>query len=825
MQYRKLVFPIMFLSYLFGLTVGSHAQTKPGLGTYTPNGGAAQSWSIDDSHRLIWQGTPYTPSCFSFTPESTVKGAATVAVENDTAKLKALIDAGVASIWLVPKSSLAAEDPVAWQKIIDQLEASSVTYGISLGSDTLALANGYSVAPGINRMSNVNANGIVTFRAPKATRAVVTFVDPHDSSAGPMTSVKVDRGVGRYPLQDTRTPNGVVLIYPFGPLVDEQGLLPDIWDDFDRWRDETLMVLQKIKFGPGLRYFSDPIGQFTPPLDGAGLIPNSPMYAIGFEAYLREKYQTVENLMSSWSMSERDFNKFGDAAQHIPLWWGTKGLKSIWNVQTNTSRRVEVNTCTIWSDINGYLQVSLRQAQDRMASMLHTQIADVPVLANWKTPANSYVNLLQPTIVDGLIVINTTDDRNETAKSVAYATGQASENVRPYMLFLAQPPMKSPQVALSDQTAAIPLYASAGARGLIWSGLNAPSSTDVQTLKNAMTQNEAILGTTPRLLYYPREAEPFIVRNQLPGSIWWVPTVREGSIVDVGPNYRSYTMKSNQGDAQVMWSTTEPRKTTFKLQEPRQISITDAAGSAQQFNQKGKDFTVLVDTSPSVFRGAGIIVPQESVQDIMMELARLLKVAQDRKLDQQNAKYRLNQAQDNLKNGQILTAYLMASSTVNELMNQLSNYLWFEAENAKDTNFDDGRAGAWASGGSTLRLNNPNDPQARGYYVRYELPIAMDGQYHIWISRRINNSSPLEWTVDDAAPVPVNNVQPVGTYANGFGWYQLGTVRLAPGKHSVEIRVTKRVGASDTNYCAELDSMFITPDPIIPNGQHRPTVE
>lgn len=823
MRYLKNIFPT--ISLLLCISVSLSAQTKPGQGVYTPNGGAAQNWSIDEAHRLIWQGKPYLPVSFSFSPESTVKNAPATASENDTAKLKVLIDAGSTAIWLVPKTNLAAEDPTAWQKIIDQLEAAGVSYGLSLGSDTLALANGYTVAPNVNRMSNVNANGIVTFRAPKAIRAMVTFVDPRDASASPMSTVKVDRGVGRYPIQDTRTPSGVLIIYPYGPMIDEQGLLPDIWEDFDRWRDETLMALRQIKFGPGLRYFSDPIGQFTPPVDGAGLIPNSPMYAIGFEAYLREKYQTVENLMSSWSMSERDFNNFRDAAQHIPLWWGNKGLKTIWNTQTNTVRRVEATTCTIWSDLNGYMLSSIRQAQDRMASMLHTQVADVPVLANWKLPANSYVNQLQPTVVDGLIVVSSTDDRNETAKSIAFATGQAGENVRPYLMMLAQPTQNAPQVALTDQIAAISMYASAGARGIIWSGFNAPSSSDVQTLKNAMNQNEALFGTTPRLLYFPREAEPFILRNQLPGSIWWVPTVREGSIVDVGPNYRAYIMKSSMGDTQVMWSTTEPRKTTFKLLEPRQLNITDATGAAQPFSQKGKEFNLILGTSPTLFRGTGILTPQESVQDVMLELARLLKIAQDRKLDPQNAKYRLNQAQDNAKNGQILTAYLMASSAVKELSDKLSNYLWFETENAKDTNFDDGRAGAWASGGSTLRLNNPNDPQARGYYVRYELNVAMDGQYHIWISRRINNSSPLEWTVDEAATVPANNVQPIGTYANGFGWYQLGTVRMAPGKHSVEIRVTKRVGSAETNYCAELDAMFITPDPIIPNGQQRPTVE
>ena len=812
----------------FGILVFTaclHAQTKPGQGVYTPPAGAAQKWSIDDAHRLIWQDKPYQPVCFSFTPESTVKDAPPTAIDTDAAKLKAIIDAGATAVWLVPKTSIAAEVPTAWQKIIDQLEAAGVTYGVSLGSDTLSIANGYFIAPNINRMSNVSSSGTVTFRAPKAVRAAVTFVDPHDASANEIRSVKVERGVGRYSVQDVRTPSGVVLVYPYGPLADDQGCWPDVWSEFDQWRDTTLMVLKQLKFGPGLRFFSDPIGQFTPPIDGIGLIPSNPMYTIGFEAYLREKYQTIENLMSSWSMSERDFNSFRDAALNIPLWWGNKGLRSIWNAEKNTTRRVESTTCSIWADTNGYIQASMRQAQDKVSTILHSTIADVPVLTNWRQPSAVYVNIQQPTAIDGIMVISPTDDRNVTAKSVAFAAGQVGENVRPYMLMLAQSPTTASQVAISDQIGAIPMYLSAGARSIIWNGMNSPAATEVQTIKNALQQNDAACTAPPRLLYYPKEADAFILKNQLPGGIWWVPTIREGSIVDVGPNYRSYMMKSSLGDTQVIWSATDSRKTAFKLLEPRQIYVTDAAGQAIAVAIKNKEISLNLGLNPTVFRGAGILTPQESVEDVIVNLAKLIKTAQDRKIDPQEAKYRLNQAQDGLKNGQVLAAYLIANSALTALEDKLANYLWYEPETSNETNFDDGRVGAWASGGATLRVNNPNDPQARGYYVRWNLNVAMDGQYHVWLSRRIDNSSPLEWTVDDAASVAASNVQPVGTYANGFGWYQLGTVRLAPGKHTIEVRVTKRVGGADTNYSAELDALCVTPNNLVPNGALRPSVE
>ncbi|GIV14594.1 MAG: hypothetical protein KatS3mg022_0029 [Armatimonadota bacterium] len=811
------------------LVLCAHAQgLMVGQGVFADRDGGTHRWQITPAHSLQWDGQVYLPVGVWFTPQFLRADATEADFQRDAQLLDALARAGVNDIYIVPRDAATAIPAERWQRIVDALESRNLRYGISLGEVGLPVAQGYVVAPASNRIANIAQSGVVVFRAPYADHALTFIVDTHDNSILSHSRVNVEQGVGRLPLQLQEGVLAVMVAYPHRPLVDAGGFVPDVWEGYDAWRDGVLQTLGKVRFGKGLRFFTDPLGRWTLPLEDDGIVPSSEMFRLGFEAFLSRKYQTLENLMSAWALSERNLESFADAARQLPLWRGQKGIPQLLDLQTGNLRRVEAARCSYWKDINQYRREVLQEAADRMAAVLKRHIADVPVLLSWQRFHPVYVSTQNQPGVDGLLVVTAEHGANLAIKSMAPAMGQATECVRPTWL-LTSLTHDVRQGYADSQTlhSEAETLAQAGGRGWFWRVTE--STVDATALQWLRSFQQSVLARAEwqqpsKVLFFPLAALGICEVKRLPGDVWWLPSARPGSIVNVGQNYRAYQLSTLGGEQYVMWAVDRDRPTKFRLTEPRVLTAQLPDGTPVKIGGKGRNFSIKLPTVPVVFTNSGTLFPVEAAEDAINELARLIKLGEARRTDVGTARFRWQQARDNLRAGQVYTAYLLASEALNELIQRLAQYLWMEAETADESNFDEVVEQPWASGGKLVRLQNFNDPPARGYFLRYRFAVKEEGNYTLWVACRPEGSSPLLWSIDDNAPQPPESSVLVGEYGEGFGWIRMGTVRLSPGFHNLELRVVNRAGEGVKPYVQWCDVVLLSAENIIPQGTTKPPV-
>ncbi|MGC8783800.1 MAG: hypothetical protein ACP5RN_05385 [Armatimonadota bacterium] len=813
---------------LLAVALTAQAQLMVGQGVFTDRDGGTHRWQITPAHSLQWDGQVYLPVGVWFTPRSLRADATEADLQRDERLLDALVQAGISDVCVVPRESATSVSVQHWQRIVDALESRNLRYGISLGEAGLPVAQGYVVAPASNRIASIAQSGVVVFRTPYADHALTFIVDTHDNSILSHSQVNVEQGVGRLPVQLQEGVLAVMVAYPHRPLADAGGFVPDVWEGYDAWRDGVLQTLGKVRFGKGLRFFVDPLGRWTLPLEDDGIVPSSEMFRLGFEAFLSRKYQTLENLMSAWALSERNLESFADAARQLPLWRGQKGIPQLFDLQTGNLRRVEAARCAYWKDIAQYRREVLQEAADRMAAVLKRHIADVPVLLSWQRFHPVYVSTQNQPGVDGLLVVASERGANLALKSMAPAMGQATECVRPTWLLTALAhDVKQGYADSQTLHSEAETLAQAGSRG--WFFRVTESTADPPALQWLRSFQQSALARAewqqpPKVLFFPQSASGICEVKRLPGEVWWLPSVRPGSIVNVGQNYRAYQISTLGGEQYVMWAVDRERPTSFRLTEPRVFTAQLPDGTPVKIGGKGRNFSVKLPTVPVVFTNSGTLFPVEAAEDAINELARLIKLGESRRIDMGTARFRWQQARDNLRAGQVYTAYLLASEALNESIQRLAQYLWMEAETADESNFDEIVEQPWASGGKVIRLQNFNDPPARGYFLRYRFAVKEEGNYTIWVACRMEGSSPLLWSVDDNAPQPAESSVLVGEYGEGFGWIRMGTVRLSPGFHILELRVVNRAGEGTKPYVQWCDVVLLTAENIIPQGTVKPPV-
>jgi hypothetical protein len=817
------------LVLLSSLALGALAQgVMVGRGVFVDRDGATHRWQITPAHSLLWNGVAYLPAGVWFSPPSLRADATEADLQRDERLLDTLSQAGIHDLCIVPRDPVTTIPAERWQQFIDALEARNLRYGISLGEVGLPVAHGYIVAPASNRIANLIQSGVVTFRAPYADHALNFVVDTHDNSVLLYTRTAVEQGIGRLPIQLQEGVRAVMVAYPHRLLADAGGFVPDVWESYDAWRDGVLRTLGKVRFGKGLRFFVDPLGRWVLPTDDEAIVPSSAMFRLGFEAFLARKYQTLENLMSAWALSERNLESFADAARQLALWRGQKGIAQLYDLQTGKLRRVEAARCAYWQDVQQYRREALQEAADRMATVLRRQVADVPVLMSWQRFHPVYVNLQNRPGVDGLLVRTAERGFNLALKSMALAMAQASENMRPtWLLALVEHDIQQGYADSQTLHSEVETLAQAGSRG--WFFRTSMGTADIGTLQWVRAVQQAAhtrleWQQPPKVLFFPQTASGICEVKRLPGEVWWVPSVRPGGIVNVGKNYRAYQISTLAGEQYVLWAVDRERPTTFRLVEPRVFTAQLPDGTPVKMSGKGRSFSLKVPTVPVVFFGSGVLFPVEAAQDTVNELAQLIKTAESRRIDVSFTRFRWRQARDSLRSGQVYTAYLLASEAVDELTQRLASYLWMEAETADESNFDEIVEQPWASGGRIARLQNFNDPPARGYFLRYRFGVREEGTYTLWVACQVQGASALLWSVDDNPPQLPESSVPVGQYGEGFGWIRMGTVRLSPGMHSLELRVTNRAGDVSTSYAQGCDVVLLTAENIIPQGINKPPV-
>src|SRR5262249_43174188 len=145
-------------------------------------------------------------------------------------------------------------------------------------------------------------------------------------------------GFATVPTDSSIRSGAVGLLYPRKSVKpDRKGFLPDLWSGYDSYRDRLLTTFSQVKFGPGLRFFLDPLAH---PLAIMGeteyLVPDSPSFRLEWEAYLSQHYTGIDELMQKWGLLERELKDFKQAAGLVPLHANHRGIAFMLDTTKNT---------------------------------------------------------------------------------------------------------------------------------------------------------------------------------------------------------------------------------------------------------------------------------------------------------------------------------------------------------------------------------------------------------------------------------------------------------------------------------------------------------
>jgi len=370
-------------SVLAAIALLAPVQATVPAGSFTDRANTPHTWSVTSSRVLTWDGQPYAPIGVWFTPSCLARGATDENVTRDAAALKALKDSGVTDVIVNPVVSAATPPAAAWQRMIDLLEEHGLRYGISFGAGIETDLTGILVNPSAFRIPGVHDGMDIAWDAPNADHAWFVVVDARDG-----TQIMME---GRIPIRNGRvattatarvSDGSVAILYPRGTLRSPRsGTIPDVWTGFDRYRDRLLLTLGQVKFGPGLRFFLDPLGPpISPEGDADRFVPDSPSFRLEWEAFLARKYPSIGSLATAWALMDREIRDHRAASGLVPLWSRSKGVPFLLDVADGKRYQIGGGESKFWADLHECRDASLSYAMAAMADFLKREIAGVPVV-------------------------------------------------------------------------------------------------------------------------------------------------------------------------------------------------------------------------------------------------------------------------------------------------------------------------------------------------------------------------------------------------------------------------------------------------------------
>jgi hypothetical protein len=845
------------LALLCGMLTTSLAQPRPETtGAFKDRNGTEHRWTITRTNALVWEGKTYAPVGGTFTPRSMTADATETSWELDAQALKQIRAKGVADILIKPTLSAAQIPPAVWQKLIDLLEDNGFRYGIGFGEGINSPLTGTVVKPSSYRIPRVTPEAELTWTVSDADSARVFVVDSKDGTAIHAEGrIRVSNGIATT-TSDSRTPEGAVaLLYPRKTLFPTpESALPDVWQGFDAYRDRLLRVLSQVRFGPGLRFFLDPLGA---PLGLFGeaeyLIPDSPAFLLEWEAYLTRRYPTMDDLLNAWGLVDRDLKDFDfrQAARLIPLWANHSGLPFLYDLAAGRRHQIAGSGSRFWSDFHSFRNTSLAYYMNTMADLLKREVANVPVVYTRTQHHPIFTNPGRTGGFDGLGIAAyargsaLVTSGADSVFSQALDSGRSLWLVVTEMLDTTAPDPNRPGYASRDALFFdLDWLRGIGAKGFFLNGfqvlperrirqtqlLRVPEQVGwLKEYADRLDQSLDLAMRQPRTLPYPANAAGLVQSGPIGnGGVWMIPSLAPGRPLEFGNSYAGYTISLPEGDVTVLWSLRGPRETRLYAINPSAIQATTADGRPipVKADQKRRTATLLMDDKPVILRTGGQeIVPIEAVEDALKQLRLLLAQGAAQKANLQDIRYQVERVDAKYRQRDMVIAYIMAQQAMAAIVETLQPYTWLEAEQAQVNTFSEVTANEAASGGMFLQLNTANRPPRDGYSMQISFSVPADDTYTVWIACTPpgGQASPFAWIVNTGEAQTSSNGEMVGVpyMADRFGWMRLGRVALKKGNNTFTLRVTDRAPGLD-RYHLEIDALLITRGNFNPSGTARP---
>lgn len=827
-----ILYILLFVFVLGGASCASVVKLKTG-GTYVDGSGAAHAWTINDGHTLIWDGKPYVPVGVVFCPLSLKPQAGEQELAVDAAALGLLKEKGITDLIISPPGPVSSSDPVLFQKLIDHLEAAGFSYGIDLHDAPMTPLKGYLISPARYRLEGPNPQTKIVCNWADVDSAIYVIARKSDNSIKSIGGAVVREGKVTISLSEPLSSGEVLIVYPRRTFETAPGgQIGDLWTGFGEYRDRLVGFLEKIKFGPGLRFFLDP---FVCKADLASetveFLPDSQGFRVGLEAFLTKRYTHEGGVNTAWGFVDL-VNSIEEATRVIPLWAKGRGLSYAYDRASAKLYSVNALTSQLWRDVVDYRDTSIQEHMNAIADVLRKQVADVPVIFTCAGYHRIYANPYGMGGYSGLAALTEGLGESAVLERVGPAYALAEESAKTTWFVVVDRTVVSQKAAdVSDYV--FETLCEIGCKGFFAGRVDAESSDQVSPssglalladrLKEFKQKLKAdqLAQFKPAVVSYPVVPPVGAYVKRLGRNAWWLPSLRVGVSSYIGDGLFAYSFVGE--DRTYMWSSIGTQTITLKsgpagyptVEFPERASIT---------KKKGDQFAVTLTDVPVVLRGIDVklVFPYETALLEMDRLADAIVEADKAGFDVKNARQALESAKTVIQKGSPLTAYGMAQQSLLELMNLLGGDLWVEAELTSTHSFDGVAAMPGASGNLVLLLDTNEDPPLSAFTAAFTVDVPLNSSYEIWLAGTPpTEGSSVSYSVDGAEWQKVSAGADIQRYASGLAWYKIGTTNLLPGRHTVSLRVDGR-RASDGRYYFAVDALVLSPRGFKPKGITRP---
>jgi len=316
-------------------------------------------------------------------------------------------------------------------------------------------------------------------------------------------------------------------------------------------------------------------------------------------------------------------------------------------------------------------------------------------------------------------------------------------------------------------------------------------------------------------IFFPENAYNPAVPQKLPGDHWWLPSPSDGNRIDLGTRFFAYRSAMNEGTF-ALW-TREPGRYKLDILDPKGVHFRTLDGSdpAPKLTKGGVE--VSLTQFPLIITGTlEVPVPDVALLETVQQFKVMLNMGQSshRQVDEQDMYF--NQAIIGFERNpggsfdQMRRQYW-------KIADKVASYIWIEAEHYTDSNFSEVEQLPGCSGGQALVLRTPIPPGPGGYFADYRVQVRSKDDLQVWIAAKI----PAERRNDVSIVVGGQQMKPAGEplsiYGGGFGWYRVGTTRIAGNLTTVRLQVDT-AGSSEI----AVDAILLTPGEFKPNGVTPP---
>ena len=647
-------------------------------GTYQDRDGGKHPWSVDEAHALVWDGSPYMPFGIVFKPRYLSAAQTEENLAADKADLESFVLAGIQDIIIRPGRAVSTIPVEAWQQIVDLLESSGIRYGIELDDSPYSPLTGYVIDPAANRISGIKGPGEVSRDLPNAGSAFYALCDTRTSAVVDSGKTPLEGGSIRVHARAEPGIEHVMLIYPHKVIAPgpPDWSIPELWGEADRHRDRLASFLLKIRFGKGLRFFTDPFGeQMSLRGEAAHLIPTSPGFRLEYAAWLSRKYRSISDLKVGWALLSHEIASFDEAVRLIPMWRYGRGLSAVYDDKTGRRHDVDVRNTAIWSDLVEFRNESVRGYMDGLADAVKLTCANVPVVFS-AGELQPFFQASSPVGFDGLCVpaLGFQAARNQGGAVYSLAehsarriwmvsriggageTFEKKDQLFGYINGLRDLGAK----AFFVDDSAIPQKAS-GADVMLW----------LAEYGKSAQSDKQFVGFRPRALYYPQGTANASMKR-LAGGAWWLPSLLPGKSLFLGGKFSGFVLPTPSGAYDLyIWCPAGPA--AMRVPATQTAIVVRPSGERIEVKPKKDRVELPITDEPSLIIGVPpeTFLPVEAVEEALGKLLGVIAQAEAKGLDVSSYKDTVKQVEHMTRNNSLFIALDVANVALAELTQRM----------------------------------------------------------------------------------------------------------------------------------------------------------